>query len=932
MGIASGTPPSFSSAGPAVIGREPEVAAVREALAGARLGRSSRLLILGESGIGKSAILELARAEAQSMRLLAARGVEFEADMPFAGLHELLGPALGSLDRLPALHATALRSALGLGARTEADRLIIGAATLGLLSAYAEESPLLITIDDAQWLDRASAEAVGFAVRRLLADPIAVLVAIREGEDSPLLAAGFSEIRLAGLDVVSARALLGGPEPIPDEQLQHLVTATGGNPLAMLELRREAARLSGQPLESLPVATTVERSYLRRAERLSPGARRALLVMAAAPGLSLHLVRSAAIRFGLSARDVDEAEAAAALVVQGAGAVEFIHPLARAAIYHAGAPVDRRAAHRALAGVMTGRDLEDRRAWHLAAAASGWDAEAATALDGAARRARESSGYAAAANAWSESAGFTDQPDLRAMRFFLAAESAWLGGLTPTALALIDSARTVASEVELKAQIENLSGHIALRQGRVAEGVRMMVEAADSIEPIDRLAAIRILADSAIATMGAGNAQEMYAVARKAYELVRDDDPPKSKMFGRVAYGALSVLVGLGSDGPRHLRDCVELFDEIPRDTADPLVMTCAGFVGLFLRDEGAGSELFARALDGARTHAPTVALPILLSMLAREAAATDRWDVARANYEEGARLARETSQLAVVGWALAGLAWLDALEGRDQECREHAAEALRLSEQHGMGFYKAWSMIGLGQLELGLGRPESALQHLDACDRFLKSISIYDPDLSPQPDIVDALVRLGRLDEARQVAIAYEATAREKGLPFALARAARALGLVADEADFEARYEAALHHHKNTPDLFERARTVLYYGERLRRNRKRVAAREHLREALKAFDRLGAAPWRDRALTELKATGETARSRDERYQAQLTPQELQVGLALAEGRTTREAAARLFLSPKTVEYHLRHVYEKLEIRSREELRAKLLPEPMNPG
>jgi DNA-binding CsgD family transcriptional regulator len=246
------------------------------------------------------------------------------------------------------------------------------------------------------------------------------------------------------------------------------------------------------------------------------------------------------------------------------------------------------------------------------------------------------------------------------------------------------------------------------------------------------------------------------------------------------------------------------------------------------------------------------------------------------------------------------------------------------LTEQYGWGFYKAWAMIARGQLELGLGHPDTALEHLLSCEKFLVEISLNDPDLSPAPDIVDALVRLGRLGHAREAADRYGLAAKAKGLPFALARAARARALVAEEDGYVEEFKTALRYHDATPDVFERARTHLYYGERLRRSRRRVDARKQLRAALKAFYQLGAAPWAERAMSELHASGETARIRDDSSRQQLTPQELQVALTLAGGSTTREAAARLYLSPKTVEYHLRHVYDKLEIRSREELRTAL--------
>ncbi|HEY8622306.1 MAG TPA: LuxR C-terminal-related transcriptional regulator, partial [Casimicrobiaceae bacterium] len=674
-----------------------------------------------------------------------------------------------------------------------------------------------------------------------------------------------------------------------------------------------------------PIATSVERAYLRRAEGLSEGARRVLLVMAASGTPKLGLVQRSAAALGLKHSDVEQAEAARGLVAQLADRIGFVHPLARAAIYHSASPADRRATHKALADVMTDPDDIDRRAWHLAAAASGWDPAAATALEGTARRAHESTGYAASASAWTESARLTEQLELRATRLFNAAENAWLGGRAEEAVDWLDTARKLAQELELRVDIDSLSGHIAMRRGSVGEGYRALVGAADAIETVDRLKAIRILADAALSTFGAGHPSDTLAAARKALDLVRPTDPAECGVFAHVAFGALAILAGHGSDGPKHLHLSVGLFEQVPTDSADPLVLLCAGIAGTFLREAEAGRDLLDRALVQAREHAPTAALPAVLFFLGRDAAATDRWPLARAHYEEAARVARETTQFTWLAGSVAGLAWLDALEGRADECRAHAAEALELAEQYGMGFYKAWSMIALGQLELGLGRPEIALGHLLSCEALLVEISINDPDLSQAPDIVDALVRLGRLDEAREASDGYQPIAEAKGQPFSLARAARARALLAVDESYVEQYKAAFRYHEGTPDVFERARTHLYYGERLRRTRHRVDARRQLREALKAFDQLGAAPWAERAMTELQASGETARVRDDTSRQQLTPQELQVALMLAEGTTTREAAARLYLSPKTVEYHLRHVYDKLEIRSREELRTVVL-------
>src|ERR1700693_6213792 len=298
-----------------LLGRDTELRAIDQALAAARVGKSSRLLIRGEPGIGKTALLEYAVGQAATMRVLTARGVEFEADVPFSGLHELLQPTLGLLDRLPPIHASSLRSSLGLGPRIEADRLIIGAAALGLISVYAEEGPLLITVDDAQWLARASSEAIGFAARRLFADPVAVLIAVREGDDSPLLAAGMPELGLSGLDEASVTTLLerAARGHVSNDVALWMLNATGGNPLALLELGHDAPQMSASPHDNLPVATSVERSYLRRAAGLSNGARRVLLVVAASGTPEVGLVQRAAAELGLDRSNIEEAEAATGL-------------------------------------------------------------------------------------------------------------------------------------------------------------------------------------------------------------------------------------------------------------------------------------------------------------------------------------------------------------------------------------------------------------------------------------------------------------------------------------------------------------------------------------------------------------------------------------------------------------------------------------------
>jgi DNA-binding CsgD family transcriptional regulator len=344
----------------------------------------------------------------------------------------------------------------------------------------------------------------------------------------------------------------------------------------------------------------------------------------------------------------------------------------------------------------------------------------------------------------------------------------------------------------------------------------------------------------------------------------------------------------------------------------------------LFLRESGTGRELVESVVDALRERSDLGTLPLLLFLVARDQATQDRWDAAEVDYAEGIALARETGATSDLAACLAGLAWLEARQGREPACREHAAEAAEISGRKHLALFQVWSLAALGDLELGLGRPEAALVHYERLDALLDRLGLDDVDLSPAPELAETLLRLGRADEARAQARTYAGRAAAKGQPWALARAARTLGLTCDDAGTERHFTQALEHHRRTLDPFELARARLAFGTRLRRARRRIEAREQLRAALATFDELSASPWAEQAVTELRATGETAHRRRASTTTELTPQELRIATMLAAGRTTRETAAALFLSPKTVEYHLRHVYIKLGVTFRGELATVL--------
>lgn len=930
-----------------VIGRAEELAHVDRLLASARLGTSEVLAITGEPGIGKTALLDYAVAHATGMTVLRAGGVESESEIPFAGLLSLLRPALHRVDELPAPQATALRAALGLAAGAAGDRFLVGAATLTLLTACAEDAPVLIVIDDAHWLDQSSLAAILFAARRLLADALALLIASRDGHEL-----GLPELPLSGLDRAGAAALLerqaGGP--LPPGATDRAFDATLGNPLALVELASTAATLPLEP--GVPVQTTLEQTFAARIAAL-PDATRRLLALAAAEeeGDLAVLARAAALAArrekGGAATSVDASGAAAdalaplaaaeaaGLVVLAVDRLSFCHPLARAAAYRGAAPGERRAAHRVLAEVEP--DV-DRRAWHRAAAALGPDAEAAAALEQAGLRARDRGAYAAAASSLERAARLTTDTAARARRLFEAAEAAWLAGHADRADERLAEARELSLDPELNVEIDRLRGHSALRSGNARAAYDVLVAAADGARATEAPAAAaaapgghpaaktlaaadsapgghaaEMLAEAAEAAGYAAEPRLMLAAARRAWTALTPHTSERARVRAMLALGMALIYTGDDTGAP-WLRDATDHLDAAPELAGDPTLLASAATGALWLREAERGRELMSRAIAIARAQGAVGALPFPLCLAGREAATSDRPHVAVALYEEAIRLARETGQAMSVAAGLSGLACVEARQGRDDACREHAAEALELTERLGLAFFQLWALDALADLELGQGNLERAVQHLTAKERLLEARGIADPDVSPAPDLAEALTWLDRKDQAEPRLAAFARAARAKAQPWALARLARARG----------DYATALEHHARTPDRFETARTLLAQGEALRRERRRADAREPLRAAIAGFDALGAVPWAERARRELQASGETARRRDPLTLDALTPRELQVALVVAEGHTIREAAGKLFLSPKTVDHHLQSVYRKLAIDSRPALAAAL--------
>ena len=899
-----------------LLGRADERREIEQALARARSGASAVLALSGEPGIGKTALLGYAAEQTAGMRLLQARGIESEAQVPFGSLLELIRPALVLLDKIPVPQVAALEAALALRPAAAQDRFAVGAATLSLLAAYAEQAPVAVLVDDAQWLDGPSAAALLFAFRRLLADPIAVLIAVREGESSLLDGADLPILRVGGLSLDEAALLAPG---LSHDAVRRLHQATAGNPLALREL---AADAGDQDLVLAPegtpvmVSARISRAFLLRASLLDPQARQALVLAAISGTGDLATLERAAARLGTDLSGLGPAEQAG-LVTLGAGTVEFRHPLARSAVYADAPASQRRAAHRAMAAVLPDRDA-DRRAWHLAAAAVGPDEKASVALARSAARSRDRSAYATAAAAFERAGRLAADGDRRARLLWQAAEAGWLAGLTDRAVVLLDEARALAGDARTLIEVDRLAGHIATLRGPVMNGHAILTAAAAQADPES---AVAMLAEAASACLYAGNPAEMLAVAEKARAGLSAGSSVRARFLAAMALGMARIFGGDAAAGTAAVHQAVTLAENSDELRDDPLLLPWLALAPLFLRQSGAGRSLLGVALQTARSRAAVGVLPSALNLIARDRATTDRWAVAESTYQEAIDLARESGQQTEVAFGLAGLAWLHARRGREEEGRAAAAEALSLCRGTGMRLHEIWATAALGELELGLGDAARAVVLFEHHQQLLDDLVITDPDLSPAAELVEGYLTIGRHDDAQRAATRFSAAAEAKGQPWSHARALRATGMLADEDSFAAAFERAISLHGQTPDAFEAARTRLAFGQRLRRSRNKMLAREQLRTAVDDFDRLGARPWADRARAELAATGETHRRRDDAASIDdLTPQELQVALLLTSGRTTRETAAALFLSPKTVEYHLRHVYQRLGIHSREEL------------
>jgi DNA-binding CsgD family transcriptional regulator len=900
-----------------LLGREGERAQLEGLLAGARAGISSALVLSGEAGVGKSALLRFVRERGEGMTVVFAQGVESESDIAFSALSALLRPLLGHLDALPEPQAAALASALAVGPPVAGDRFTVSAATLSLLAAAAEEKPLLALVDDAQWIDRASAEALLFAARRLVAEGVLLLFTLREGAGD-IDTTGLPLLRLGGLDANAARELLQervGSRVAPDVA-ERLVAATGGNALALAELPgllTPGQLIGTEPLdEPLPVGSALEGALTSKIRALPDDAQKALLVAAASGSPRLEAIAPAIEALGLDPSLLELAEHAG-LVAVNAGELHFSHPLFRSAAFHAAPPPERRRVHRALADTLTGEEFADRRAWHLAAAAFGPDEAVAAALEDAATNVRKRGGCAAAATALERAARLTPDTKPRVRRLVQAGADAALAGRSAKAIELFDEALALDPPDLVVAEVNHQRARLQVWQGEPMGAHALFTREADRIAADDPAAASLMLTEAALACIVAADIDQQLETAERACKLAHGHGGP-AELYSQAILGVSRILHGDVKEGAPLLEPLVALESERP----DPILLW-TGVALMWIEDYERARAVHGRIIATARRLSAPSMLPFPLAWRSGIDFRTGNWVEARSSASECVRLGRELGQESPFG--LVTLARVDAAQGHEQECRDQATEALEIARRHKVGSVEVIARATLGFLELGLGRYEEVVAQLAPIAAYADNSALGNPLVVQwQPDLIEAYIRLDRRDDAEARIERFAREAERSELTWALAAGARCRGLLAEEGAYEEDFKTALELHDRTPTPFERARTELCFGERLRRSGQRIEARTWLRKAQETFELLGAEPWAERARSELRASGETARRRDAAASDQLTAQELQVALIVAQGATNREAAAALFLSPKTIEFHLGHVYRKLGLRSRAQL------------
>jgi DNA-binding CsgD family transcriptional regulator/tetratricopeptide (TPR) repeat protein len=898
-----------------LVGRDRERARLAALLDEARHGTARSLVVRGEPGVGKSALLDALVAEGDGAVVLRTQGLEVEAPLAFAALHRLLRPLSRLREHLPPPQARALAVAFGEDDGPSVEPFLVGVATLSLLTAAAEESLLLCVVDDAHWLDPASAGALLFCARRLGADRVVMVFAARDGAAAAFEAPGLAEVTLAGLDVEAARALLAtrlAGEPA-DEVAQRLIVETSGNPLALLELPGEltAAQLEGTAAlpTTLHLTARVERAFLDRSRQLPEPVQRLLLLAATDDTGQLDVLRRASGTWGLDEAVMQDAFDSGLLVDAGSS-VALRHPLVRSAIYQAAGGVDRRGAHHALAEALAGSGHHEREVLHRANAAEGQDEDLVDSLEGVGERSQRRGGHVAALSAYERAAELSGDATRRARLSFAAARSAWACGQVARAQALLSAAREGTNDPLLQCDVARLRGHIEVNIGSAAEAHRVFVDAAHGVLSIDPVRALDIgVAAAVMRTFGADSGTPLRSEDLLAATTA--DTSPRTRCLRQML---VAMTLVADADWAAAV-DALDVALEIGEDVDDRDVLWNLGNAALQMGADVRQQQFYAFALSRSREAGAATAVIYCLQRLCFGHWTTGDHVALRVSAEEAVALGASIGQSAVTALPIAWLLLLAAEQDRDDydELLQRLEEVVAA---HPLGIMAdpvhdltRWAM---GIRAAGTGDSSGAFHQLGRLRLpVLQRLAATER--------IEAAVRTGEVETARAWTDELAAFAETTRLPWALSAVAFGRAMTAG-ADAEPLFEQALLDGAAGGRPLDVARVELAYGEWLRRAQRRVDARPHLRRALETFQDVRAEALGSRADQELRASGETARKRDPSTLLALTPTELKIAQLVSSGMSNKDVAAQCWISPRTVAFHLRNVFAKAGVTSRGEL------------
>jgi DNA-binding CsgD family transcriptional regulator len=915
---------------PGLTDRVSERDALDRLVGAVRAGESRALVVRGDPGVGKTVLLDYLATQADGCRVMRAAGVQSEMELAFAGLHQLCAPMLSHAKRLPVPQRDALRTAFGIAAGLPPDRFLVGLAVLGLLAEVAGEHPMIVLVDDVQWLDRASAQALGFAARRLAADPVGLVFAVRDPNAD---LAGLPDLVVEGLRDADARTLLASALAGPlDARIRDLIIAeTHGNPLALLELPRgltpaELAGGFGLP-GAVPLTGRIEDSFRRQLGALPEQTRRLVQLAAADPSGDRSLVWRAAGRLGIPVQAGEQA-VEAGLVKFGAQ-VRFRHPLVRSAVYRSASFPDRQQMHAALADVTDPQADPDRRAWHRAQAAAGPDEEVAAELERSAGRAQARGGFAAAAAFLERSVLLTADRERHAERTLAAAQASMQAGAFDRALNLLATVGGGPLDEFASARVDLLRGQVVFATGLGSDAPPLLLKAAKRLEPIDLGLARETYLTAWMAALFAGRlagAVDLLEVSSAARALPPPARPPR--LADLILDGLTQVVTGGPAAAAPTLRQAISAFAGADISIEEALRWGwLAQAAASALWDDDAWRAMLLRQVRLARDAGALDQLPIMLGALGTAVAWSGDFTEAASLIAEADAVCEATGSRAAPFAAM----MLASLRGRDAEAAALIQDTIAQATAGGQGIAVAYAHWVAAILHNGLGRYEDALVPARQASEDTSALHI---SMWALPELIEAASRSGNAPAAGEAVERLAEFTRAGGTDFGLGIEARSRALVSQGPAADDCYRDAIERLRRTQLRPELARAHLVYGEWLRRENRRVDARAQLRIAHEMLATIGMEAFAERARRELIATGGKVRKRSAETVTALTAQEAYIARLARDGRTNPEIGAHLFLSARTVEWHLRKIFTKLGIGSRRELRAALaqLGEDEQPG